>query len=98
MTVAAKSGWSRITSNKTTRPGGYEGRREQTMKVRELINHAHLLAGQKTILHDMGETKKNYTSVDRYAFELDSDTVEYLLRLKVNTFRCNNAGLEIYAE
>ena len=68
------------------------------MKVRELINHVHLLAGQKTILHDAGETKRTYTSVDRYAFELGSDTVEYLLRLKVNTFRCSNAGIEIYAE
>ena len=68
------------------------------MKVRELINHAHLLAGQKTILHDVGKTKKTYISVDRYAFDLDSDTVEYLLRLKVNTIRCSDAGLEIYAE
>lgn len=68
------------------------------MKVRELINHAHLLTGQKTVIHDVGETKKTYYSSDRYAFDLDSDTVEYLLRLKVNTFRCNGAGLEIYAE
>lgn len=68
------------------------------MKVRELINHTHLLTGQKTILHDVGQTKKTYISVDRYAFEMGSDTVEYLLRLKVNTFRCSDAGIEIYAE
>lgn len=68
------------------------------MKVRELMNHAHLLSGQKTILHDRGETKKTYTTTDRYRFDLDSDAVEYLLHLKVNTFRCNDAGLVIYAE
>ena len=68
------------------------------MKVRELINHAHLFAGQKIVLHDVGETKKTYISVNRYSFELDSETVEYLLRLKTNTFRCSEAGLEIYAE
>lgn len=68
------------------------------MKVRELINHAHLFGGQKTVIHDMGETKKTYTSADRYAFDLDSETTAYLLRLKVSTYRCSDRGIEIYAE
>lgn len=65
------------------------------MKVCELLNHAHLLVGQKTVIHDRGET---YTSIDNYRFDLDSERVDYLLKLKVISFQCSDAGLEINAK
>lgn len=66
------------------------------MKVKELMNHANLLGGQKTILHDYS-TQKTFTA-DRCCFGLNSNEVERILKLKVNTFRTNDNGLEIFAE
>lgn len=68
------------------------------MKVRELIKYCRLRTEQKIILYDKGQTQKTYTSVNSHAFDLDSKEVQYLLRLQVITFRCSDAGIEIYAE
>lgn len=65
------------------------------MKVCELLSHAHLLVRQKTVIHDRGET---YTSINNYRFDLDSETFDYLLNLKVINFQCSDAGLEINAK
>ena len=67
------------------------------MKVRELMNKAHLINGQHTKLNDV-TNQETYVTVDRYAFELGSDAVEKLLNMKVNSFSVSNDGLTIWAE
>ena len=66
------------------------------MKVKELMSHANLLSGQKTILHDYS-TKKVFTA-NLQCFGMDSCEVDRILKLKVNTFRTSDKGLEIFAE
>ena len=65
------------------------------MKVCELLNHAHLLVRQKAVIHNGGKT---YTSINSYTFNLDSEMFDYLLKLKVVSFQCSDAGLEINAK
>lgn len=67
------------------------------MKVRELMNKAHLIKGQRTKLNDV-TNQETYITIDRYTFELGSDVVEKLLNMKVNSFSVNNDGLTIWAE
>ena len=67
------------------------------MKVRELISKAHLFSGQKIKLNDMS-TGQTFITKDRYAFDIDSEEVDRLLCLRVNTFNVNNTGLIIWAK
>lgn len=67
------------------------------MKVRELMNKAHLFNGQRTKLNDVTNAK-TYVTVDRYAFELGSDLTERLLNMRVNSFNVSANGLTIWAE
>ena len=67
------------------------------MKVRELMNKAHLFDGQHVKLNDV-TNQETYITVDRYAFELGSDVVERLLDMKVNSFNVSADGLTIWAE
>lgn len=67
------------------------------MKVKELLNKAHLLAGQKTTLEDHSTATK-YVSIDRYCFGLTHKETVRLLNLKVNGFFVSDDGLKIWAE
>ncbi len=78
-------------------PESYEGRKDIDMKVRELMRHSHLIQGQKTKLNDYS-TAKTFITVDRYCFDIDSNEVERLLNLKVNSFDVSEFGLTIHAE
>lgn len=67
------------------------------MKVKELIQKAHLYSGQKIRLNDHS-TKKTYETVDRYNFNIDRDEAERISKLKVCTFEVDIDGLKIWAE
>ena len=67
------------------------------MKVKELMLKAHLYGDQKISVFDYS-TQKTFTTKDRYCFELDSDEVERILRLKVNSYNVNEKGIVINAE
>ncbi len=67
------------------------------MKVRELMKHVHLIKGQKTKLNDYS-TSKTFITVDCYCFDIESEELERLLSLKVNTFDVSDYGLTIHAE
>lgn len=38
------------------------------------------------------------TTKDRYCFELDSDEVERIMKLKVNSYEVSNSGQTVWAE
>lgn len=67
------------------------------MKVKELMLKAHLYGDQKITVVDHS-TQQTFTTKDRYAFEMDSDEVERIIRLKVNSYNVNEKGICIYAE
>lgn len=67
------------------------------MKVGELIKKVHLYKGQGITLIDHS-TATTFKTCGRYTFDKDSDEIERLMKLKVNTFDVNEDGLRIYAE
>lgn len=67
------------------------------MKVKELISKAHLYGDQKVKIRDHS-TAATFITQDRYTFALDSDEVERIHQLKVNTFEITELGLLINAE
>ena len=67
------------------------------MKVGDLIKKAHLYGEQKIKVNDRS-TAQTITTKDRNCFELDSDEVQRLLKLKVNSYEVNAAGLTVWAE
>ena len=67
------------------------------MKVGDLIKKVHLYGEQKIKVNDHS-TGQTITTKDRYCFELDSDEVQRILKLKVNSFEVGEAGLTVWAE
>lgn len=67
------------------------------MKVKELMRKVHLYGEQRIMVNDLC-TQQTITTKDRYCFELDSDEVERIFNLKVNSFEVNEKGLRIWAE
>lgn len=67
------------------------------MKVRELMKKVHLTATQKVKLNDCS-TASTHITEGRYDFGYESEEVERLLSLKVNSFAVNDNGLVIWAE
>ena len=67
------------------------------MKVNELMKKVHLYKGQSVTLIDHS-TATTFKTSGRYAFDIDSEEVERLLKLKVNTFNVNEMGICIHAE
>ena len=66
------------------------------MKVRELTAKVNLISGQNIKLVDHS-TCKTFITKERYAFDLGSDEIERLLKLKVNSFTVCNTGITIHA-
>ena len=68
------------------------------MKVKELMRVTHLVDGQHTTVHDV-ETKETFRTYNRYDFNSQyGRPAEYILDMKVNTFRVSDSGIEIYAQ
>lgn len=70
------------------------------MVVRGIIKHVHLYPGQNITIYDVTNrnNKVKYFTSDRCKFEWEYETFTYLMDLKVNSFRCDDSGIEIYAE
>jgi len=75
----------------------YSGRKGLAIKVGELIKKVHLYGDQKIKVNDHS-TAQTITTKDRYCFELDSDEVQRILKLKVNSFEVRDTGLTVWAE
>ena len=73
------------------------GRKGLVMKVGDLIKEVHLYGEQKIKVNDHS-TAQTITTKDRYCFELDSDEVQRILKLKVNSFEVRDTGLTVGAE
>lgn len=66
------------------------------MKVKDLLAKVHLISGQNIKLIDHS-TVTTFFSKDRYAFGLNSNVVERLMKLKVDSFTVCDAGLTVHA-
>ncbi len=67
------------------------------MKVGDLIKKVYLYRERKIKVNGHS-TAQTITTKDRYCFELDSDEVQRILKLKVNSFEVGEAGLTVWAE
>ena len=66
------------------------------MKVKDLLAKVHLISGQNIKLIDHS-TITTFCTKNRYTFGLNSDVVERLMKLKVDSFTVCDAGLTVHA-